>query len=76
MNKNTTTNPIHAWHKSTLASEYVPNIEPKSALKTFNRWIAASPGLMDQLLAAGYIKTAKILTPAQVAILFDRFGPP
>lgn len=76
MSENVSFSPIHSWNKGALAMAFVPNVESRSALKTFNRWIATYPGLLDSLIATGYAKSAKILTPAQVKLIFDAFGAP
>lgn len=76
MEKNAPQNLVHSYYKSALAVAFNPQMEPRSALRTLNLWIAKYPGLTDRLTAAGYTKSAKILTPAQVQLIFDALGEP
>ena len=72
MNKN----PLHAWAKGELAEAYNPNVCHTRALKILNDWIALHPTLLSSLEALGYRKTQKLLTPAQVALVFEALGEP
>lgn len=72
---NNTSEP-RTYYKSELALAYNKSMTAASALRTLNNWIALSPGLQDRLAATGYRKTAKILTPIQVKLIFDAIGEP
>lgn len=65
-----------SYGKSELASLYIPNILPGSAMREFNEWIAAFPGLMESLYATGLARKSKRYTPAQVRLIADALGEP
>lgn len=66
----------HSYGKSELAALYLPNILPASAMKEFNEWIAAFPGLAEQLTATGLARRSKRYTPAQVRLITAALGEP
>jgi hypothetical protein len=60
---------IKAYSKYEMAGFY--NI----SVSTFLEWIDR-PTVMDPLVAAGYIRTQKILKPIQVKIIVQHLGEP
>ena len=62
-----------SYGKSELASLYLPDILPGSAMREFNEWIAAFPGLME---ATGLARKSKRYTPAQVRLIAGALGEP
>ena len=65
-----------SYGKSELASLYLPDILPSSAMREFNEWIAAFPGLIESLCATGLARKSKRYTPAQVKLIADALGNP
>ena len=65
-----------SYGKSELASLYLPNILPSSAMKGFNEWIATYPGLLDRLRASGLALRSKRYTPLQVKMITEALGEP
>lgn len=65
-----------SYGKSELAALYLPHILPASAMKEFNEWINAFPGLTGQLAATGLAKRSKRYTPAQVRLIATALGEP
>lgn len=65
-----------SYGKSELAALYLPDILPTSATKEFNEWIAAFPGLAEQLAATGLAPRSKRYTPAQVRLITAALGEP
>lgn len=76
MNHNYTDPVPRTYYKAELALAYNESMTTASALRTLNKWIELSPGLTDRLAATGYRKTAKILTPIQVRLIFEALGEP
>lgn len=68
--------PIRCYGKGELAQIYLPNVLYRSALKSFNEWIARAPGLMASLEKAGYDHSSRRYTPAQVRLIVDALGEP
>lgn len=68
--------PVSELWKSELASLYLPDILPGSAMREFNEWIAAFPGLMEALYATGLARKSKRYTPAQVRLIAGALGEP
>lgn len=62
--------------KKELAALYAPGLKPKSALNRLNAWLRYSPELMQELAAADYYATQKLLTARQVKIIFEYLGEP
>lgn len=65
-----------SYGKAELAQLYLPNIQPSSARKAFNEWIAANPWLMQQLIDKGVTVQSKRYTPAQVRLIVEVLGEP
>lgn len=65
-----------SYGKSELASLYLPDILPGSAMREFNEWIAAFPGLAESLRATGLARKSKRYTPAQVRLIAGALGEP
>lgn len=65
-----------SYGKSELASLYLPDILPTSAVREFNEWIAAFPGLAESLAATGLAPRSKRYTPAQVRLIASALGKP
>ncbi len=60
-----------------LASLYLPDVLPTSALRTMRSWIAHAPGLRESLAATGFRERGKQrLTPNMVKIIFHSLGEP
>lgn len=64
------------YGKGELAMLYIRNVLQQSAVDEFNEWIAAHPGLPEQLAASGFKNRNKRYTPAQVRFLTNAFGEP
>lgn len=64
------------YGKGELAMLYITNVLQQSAVDEFNEWIAAYPGLPEQLAASGFKNRNKRYTPAQVHFLANAFGEP
>ena len=57
---------IKSYGFQELATQYLPNIQPKSASIRIRTWIARNPLLSDRLNQLGFIKGTRILTPEMV----------
>lgn len=75
-NQEETTFAYRSYGKSELASLYLPHILPTSAMRVFNEWIDAFPGLAAQLAATGLALKSKRYTPAQVRMITGALGEP
>lgn len=67
---------IRSLGKSELAVYYMPDIAPRSAQKTFQRWIAKHPGLTEALAETGLTLTCRRYTPQQVRLIVEALGEP
>lgn len=65
-----------SYGKAELAQLYLPHIQPASARKAFNEWIAANPYLEQQLCSKGLLPQSKRYTPAQVRLIVEVLGEP
>lgn len=68
--------PIRCYGRGELALLYLPHLQQRSALKSFNEWIARAPGLLASLEKAGYDHSSRRYTPAQVRLIVDALGEP
>ena len=68
--------PIRCYGRGELALLYLPHVQQRSALKSFNEWLERAPGLMASLEEAGYTPTSRRYTPAQVRLIVDALGEP
>lgn len=59
-----------------LGAMYFPNSAPRSASVQIKRWITYNKPLAQALIDAGYYNGQKILTPKQIALVFDHLGEP
>lgn len=62
--------------KQTLASQYLPDLSPRSAVNRLMQWIGYNRDLTDALLATGYNKLQKQFTREQVRLIYDYLGEP
>ncbi|WP_051220166.1 DUF4248 domain-containing protein [Prevotella sp. AGR2160] len=77
MNQNNDTFPIHAYGKSELALLYFPTASSAhTAVNHLMSWIKRCTGLLEQLRAVGYQKTAKFFTPREVGLIVEYLGCP
>lgn len=67
---------IRSYGKSELASLYMPDIEPGSAVCALNRWIKRVPGLVEALAGTGLGTRDKRYTPEQVRLIVSKIGEP
>lgn len=59
-----------------LAVRYNPHTTVKTARRILRQWITINRLLQDELAATGYSPTLRILTPAQVAMIYRHLGEP
>jgi len=62
--------------KQALALRYFPRSTPATALRRLERWMNQAHGLQDALLATGYRRRNRTLTPRQLSIVYDYLGEP
>ena len=67
---------INAMTKSEVALLYNPNVSPKSAVRTLNRWIEGNAALKTELVNAGYKRGKRIFTPKQIRIIYKYLDEP
>ena len=67
---------IKSYGYGELARLYFPNVAKKSASVQFRRWIVINKQLEATLIATGFKPGQKLLTPKQVAIMFEFLGAP
>jgi hypothetical protein len=76
MEANITEFKVKSYGKAELAMLYNPQMCVKEALRTLTRWMVRNEQLYRELLAIGYRKTCKILTPKEVAVITHYLGEP
>ncbi|MBQ0022359.1 MAG: DUF4248 domain-containing protein [Prevotellaceae bacterium] len=62
--------------KTELALQYMPNIQPRSAVNRLAKWLKLNPSLWQALTEAGYRPTQKVFTQLQVDIIWQYLGEP
>ena len=67
---------IQAYTKKELALLYFPSAEPHTAVNRLMSWVKRCKPLHMALIAQGYKKTAKWLSPREVAIVVEHLGEP
>lgn len=68
---------LKAYTKSELALAYFPDAEScHTAVNHLMAWIHRNQRLMEQLIAMGYVKTAKCFTPRMVRAIVEHLGEP
>lgn len=67
---------VKSYGKSELASLYMPDVTPKSALEALRKWIDKFPGLKEALAAARLQLHDKRYTPMQVRLITEAIGTP
>lgn len=67
---------IKTYGRTELAELYNPNVAPETAWRKLRSWIRKYPGMVEQLLAAGYKRGQRSFTPRQVRIIVDGVGEP
>lgn len=67
---------VKSYGKSELATLYMPEVTPKSALESLRKWIDKFPGLAEALAATGLQINDKRYTPAQVRLIVSAIGRP
>lgn len=65
-----------SYSKKELASLYFPLTSQNSAVRHLMEWINNCPALRTRLEELGYIRTMRLLTPAQVGAIFYYLGEP
>lgn len=61
--------PIKTYSKRELACLYNPDITPRCAIRTLNRWIKHNEKLLEQLVSTGYHARTRTFTPRQTQII-------
>ena len=67
---------IQAYTKKELALLYFPSAEPHTAVNRLMSWVKRCKPLHMALIAQGYKKTSKWLSPREVAIVVEHLGEP
>lgn len=67
---------VRQYGKQELATCYLPDVKPASALKTLNRWIRHCAPLQAELAEAHYRPSQHYFTPKQVSLLVKYLGEP
>lgn len=67
---------IQAYTKKELALLYFPSAEPHVAVNRLMSWVKRCKPLHTALLVQGYRKTAKWLSPREVALVVEHLGEP
>lgn len=67
---------VRAYGKADLAMLYNPGMCTREALRTLTRWMLRNEGLYGDLIALGYRKSCKILTPREVEVITRYLGEP
>lgn len=67
---------MKTYSKGELAALYMPDSAIEVARKHLCAWIKHNEALQEELKAAGYSPSAKLLTPKQVQIIFKYVGEP
>jgi hypothetical protein len=62
--------------KTQIALAYAPGLSASAARKRLSQWLLTHPKLMTELVATGYIASARVFTPSQVKIIFKHLGEP
>ena len=65
---------IQAYTKKELALLYFPSAEPHTAVNRLMSWVKRCKPLHMALIAHGYKKTAKWLSPREVALVVEHWG--
>ncbi len=69
---------MSTYTKFQIALQYFPDLmdRPATAIKRLYRMIERCTELKSKLLQTGYRPSAKILTPRQVALIYEYLGEP
>ena len=67
---------IRSYGRTELAELYNPQVAPETAWRKLRAWIKKYPGMIDNLIAAGYKMGQRTFTPMQVKIIVDGIGEP
>ncbi|MBQ0046089.1 MAG: DUF4248 domain-containing protein [Prevotellaceae bacterium] len=62
--------------KTELAQRYFPNVADRSALNKLMSLITSDTPLLHSLIELGYRKEQRYFSPAQLSLIFQRFGEP
>ena len=73
---NTSTFTIQPYTKKELALLYFPSATPHVAVNRLMSWIRRCKPLHDALVAQGYRKTTKWLSPHEVKLITEYLGEP
>lgn len=76
MHKSETNQPRRCYSKQELAVMFFPYTEPLSAVRHLFNWVRRNAELTERLLRSGYSTYQKVLTPAQVNLIFEYLGEP
>ena len=64
------------YTKFQIALQYLPDLDPDTASRTFRRWIHDDTALQKELRRMGYHASQKYFTEAQVSVLKEYLGEP
>lgn len=67
---------ITSMSKRELAKRYAPHLTEHAAVNRLMIWINRNEKLVEALMAVGYRKTLRMLSPAQVALIVEYLGEP
>lgn len=67
---------LRSYGKTELALQYSPHITMNAARRKLMRWIQRKPGLMEELLKAGYNERAHNFLPLEVKLIVEALGEP
>jgi hypothetical protein len=67
---------VRAYGYGELAQLYFPNISKKSATWQLRKWIVSDKSLLPELINCGFKKGNRLLTPAHVKLIIEKFGEP
>lgn len=68
---------LRTYTKMELAEMYCPDrVNPRSAMKTFNRWMHSAPRLLEELHAVGFNPRRHCFLKREVEIITKHLGDP
>ncbi|KAA6349752.1 hypothetical protein EZS27_002843 [termite gut metagenome] len=67
---------IRSYGKGELALMYFPDRTPKTASKSFKKFVDEHPGLLEKLAKTGLKPLSRTYTPAQVKFIIEALGEP
>ena len=64
------------YSKFQIAQQYLPELDPDTAMRTLRRWIQQDAALNTALRREGYLTRQRHFTARQVSILREYLGDP